>query len=295
MLTFGQLVQGTQALVGDTSTDSVAQIKQSINMANSKVSALMRRYFTRMSKTTGIVANQQYYQLPEDAVRVTGVVVSINGINYPLEEVIDEMMWRKVNLTTTGTIVIPTYYFVRGNNEIGLWPRPSQTTANALEVFYEQRQPRLTQDDFTTGTVTVAQNSQSITHSGTGFSQAMVGRYFQTTDGDGLWYRIGGYTSSSVLTLEQYYQGTSGSSRTFIIGEAPIIPEDYHESLIDYACYRYFLARKDVKVAGEFKNLWDSAMEEMQEAYSNKTSNEVIEDVDSYLYNVFNVPPNPMT
>jgi hypothetical protein len=296
MLTFGQLISGTQDLIGDYSVDSLAGIKRNLNIANKKLNSLLRRYATRTSKTTDTVANQTYYQLPEDCVRVTGVVVIRDGKEYPLTEVADETMWRNINLTQYAMSDLPGLFFVRGLDEIGIYPATSDATEDGLEVYYEPRQPQLTKDDFESGTVTVAQGSQTITHSDAGFSQDMVGRYFQTTDGDGLWYKIGGFTSTSVLTLEQYYQGMSGSGRNFIIGEAPIIPEEYHESLMDYAAWRHYLGRKDRQTAADFQNLWVGAIEEMQENYGNKTSSMVLDDIPTMENtSIFQLPPNNIT
>lgn len=296
MFTFGQLISGTQELTGDYSLDSLAALKRRLNTANKKVNAIVRRYVTRTSKTTDTVAGQVYYQLPEDCVRVSGVIVIRDGKEYPLTEVADETTWRQINLTQYAMSDLPGLFFVRGMDEVGIYPATSDATVDGLEVYYEPRQPQLTKDDFTTGTVTVAQGSQLINHSGTGFSQDMIGRYFQTTDGDGLWYRISGFNSTSQLVLEQYYQGMSGSGRAFIIGEAPIIPEEYHESLMDYAAWRHFLGRKDKQTADTYKDLWDAAIEELQENYGNKTTSMVLDDIPTgELGSIFQLPPNNIT
>lgn len=296
MLTYGQLITEVQDVTGDYSDETLVAFKRNLNIANRKINALIKRYVTRTSKTTDTVANQQYYQLPEDCIRVSGVVVTVGTRQIPLIEVADETAWDRINLNNFSLGGVPGYFFVRGIDEIGIWPKPSQGEENALKVYYEPRQPQLIKDDFTAGTVTVTEGSQTITHSGTGFSQDMVGRVFQTTDGDGLWYRISGFTSTSVLTLEQYYQGQSGSGRNFIIGEAPIIPEEYHLSLVDFAAWRHYLGRKDKDTARDFQSLWESAIDEIQETYGNKTTSGVIDDVPSDLGgSMFYLPPNNIT
>jgi len=293
MFTFGQLISGTQELTGDYSAESLARIKRNLNTANDKINAIIKRHVTRTSKTTDTVADQIYYQLPEDCVRVTGVNIVRDEKTYPLVEVASEYQWQQILLNGFPVSDLPGMFFVKGMDEIGVYPATSEATENGLEVYYEPRQPQLTKDDYTTGTVTVALGSQLINHSAAGFSQDMIGRFFQTTDGDGLWYRIGGFNSTSQLVLEQYYQGASGSGRSFIIGEAPIIPSEYHESLQDYAAWRHFLGRKDKTTADDYKSFWDAAIDEIQEVYGNKTSSAVLDDVPiDEIGSVFNLPPN---
>ncbi len=206
------------------------------------------------------------------------------------------MEWRRINIITTATIAIPTYFFVRGQDEIGIWPTPSTTVSGGLEIYYEPRVVNMTQDDFTTGTVTVTSGSTTITHSAAGFTNRMVGRYFQTTDNtDGTWYKITAYIDASNLTLENYYQGISSSSATFLIGESSPIPEEFHESLVDYASYRYYLDRKDIGVASEYKSLFDSALVDCKETYSSKVTSKVVNDVESRFYNILGVPPTSIS
>lgn len=297
MISFSNLVVGTQEVVADTDASSTPGIKRNLNQGMQKFIAVMRRYWTRVSKTTDLVASQQYYQYPTDAIRITGAVITSGGINYPLEVVTSEAQWRRLNIMTSGTISIPTYYFVRGQDEIGIWPTPSENVVAGLEIYYEPRVPNLTQDDFTTGTVSVTNGSTTITHSAAGFTTKMVGRYFQTTDAtDGLWYKIVAYIDASNLTLENYYQGISGATATFLIGECPPMPEEYHESLIDYAAYRYFLDRKDVGVASEYKSLFDAALAQCRESYASKVTSSVITNVfDQDPWSPFGLPPTSIS
>ena len=296
MISFNDLYLQTQANVGDTDATSLALIKSDINQGLNLFRNTMRRPYTRLGKKTNLIALQQYYQLPEDAVRVREVRATNGNMMFPLKEIKSEYMWNSMNVVNANTIAVPTYFFVRGNDEIGLWPIPGQTLVNGLEISYEPRRPDFKEDDFTTGTVTVTSGATTITHSATGFTPAMVGRYFQTTDGtDGLWYRIAAFSDTSSLTLENYYQGLSGSGKTFRIGQVADIPEEYHLSLVDYASYRYFLRRKDTAVALQFKGLFDAALKDAKANYASKTSGVVSTAVDKRMINIFNIPPNTMS
>lgn len=296
-MTFQQLYQGVQEITGDTDTTNLPGMKRSINIGMQTMMAHMRRYWTRASKTADIVAAQQYYQYPTDAIRITGAVITSGGIPYPLTFVTSEAEWRRLNIMTTATITIPAYAFVRGQDEIGVYPTPSANISGGLEIYYEPRIPNMTQDDFATGTVTVTNGSATITHSAAGFTTKMVGRYFQTTDAtDGLWYKITAYVDASNLTLENYYQGISGSGVTFNIGESPPIPEEYHENLIDYGAYRYYLDRKDVGVASEYKSLFDAALVNARSTYTSKTTSSIITNAfDDEVWSPFGLPPTSIS
>lgn len=69
---------------------------------------------------------------------------------------------------------------------------------------------------YTTGTVTVTNNSKTVTGSGTTFTSAMVGRKFRV-DSENAYYRIGAYVSATEITLEVVYQGDTDSALTYSI------------------------------------------------------------------------------
>lgn len=69
---------------------------------------------------------------------------------------------------------------------------------------------------YTTGTVTATTASTTLTGSGTTFTSAMVGRKVRVSS-DNAYYRIAAFVSTTELTLEVPYQGTTASGSTFII------------------------------------------------------------------------------
>jgi hypothetical protein len=154
----------------------------------------------------------------------------LNGSNYYTPELItSEEEWNDLNSVPT-TSSIPTHYYIRGFNEIGLYPTPKSNVTGGMIVSHEPQHILLTQDDFTqastpAGTVTVNNGNVAITHSAAAFTQQMVGRWLQITDGtDGKWYKVAAFVSASVLNLENYYEGLSGSGKSFRIGEVMKIP-----------------------------------------------------------------------
>lgn len=275
--TFTQLVDETQDTVSDFTDEAEVLIKRYINQGNQKFNSALRRYATRLAKKTDLVEDQQYYQFPQDTIRVSGVVVTSNSVDYPLEEVVSEIQWRELNASNSTTADIPRFFFVRGFDEIGLWPVPSEDVTDGLEIWYEPRQEDLVAADVTTGTVTVTNGSTTVTHSGTSFTQSMIGRSFQVTDGThGFWYKIAGFTSTSVITLDNYYDGISGSGRTFIIGQVPQFPEEFHDALVDYAASRHYRRKRKSRLVAEHRALFEDALERCINSYAKKSTSKVI-------------------
>ena len=276
-LTFQELYENTQLIINDDSPTTLGIIKRDLNRGASILSSEIKRYYTRLEKLANLVVSQTDYQIPEDAIRGTIVSVLSGSIWYPVIEINDEFTWDRINATSTTTASIAQYYFIKGRDVLCLWPAPAANVANGLRLSYEPKQQEMLQADVTTGTVTLTNGSTTVTHSGTSFTQSMIGRTLKTTDGsDGVSYRIAGFTSNSVVTLENYYQGIGGAGKTYRIGESPQLPGEYHDSLVDYAAYRYNMRKGDSGVAREFKALFDDAKDRIKNEYSSKTSSSII-------------------
>ena len=69
---------------------------------------------------------------------------------------------------------------------------------------------------YTTGTVTATNDSTTITGASTIFTAAMIGRKIRVGS-DTAWYRISAFVSTTEVTLESVYQGTTGSLQTYSI------------------------------------------------------------------------------
>lgn len=276
LLTFQDQYQLAQEISGLSDATSTVKFKRDINTGGTLFLAEFDRPYNRMSKFTDMKANQQYYQLPEDAVRLSKIRVQSGTRWYDCTEIGNESAWTQMNVSQQ-TSSIPTYFFVKGFDEVGLFPIPSGTVTGGIELVYEPKNTLLSQDDFTSGTVTVTNASQTITHSAAGFINTMVGRWFQVTDGsDGNWYKISAYIDASNLTLENYYQGLSGNTKSFRIGEVMKLPEEFLEAPVDYAMHRHNLRRGNMVEAADFKSLYDNAKDVAKDLYGSSTSNQVI-------------------
>lgn len=299
MLSYSGLLAECQAQTGDdTTATSNTLYTKGINQGLHLFRAALRREYTLERKTFSIVADQQYYQMPEDAVRIDKVIVTVGSIDYPLTEISDDKDWYYLNSRNTVTSEVPEFFYVRGQDEFGIYPTPASSGSGAGELVYQARVADLGIADYTTGTVTVTNGDATVTGAGTTFTSAMVGRHFQpTTSGnDALWYKIDTFTSTTAVELENVFGGTTIAGANYIIGELPNIPEEYHMNLVDYALYRYYMRRRDKEIAEMFKTEFEIGIQRAKREYSSKTVSNYIPGRRRRSYNnVFTKEPDTVS
>jgi hypothetical protein len=207
--------------------------------------AKMANYMTQGTKTASTVASQQYYAYPPGVVNIEDVVVTIGSVKYPLEVINSQRQWDVLNAIQFQPSAIPQFVLPR-RDDFGIWPIPQGIYT--ITFNYHIRDRNLSVDDYSTGTVTVANGSTTVTGTGT-FTAGMVGRWFVVTDTTsadyGYWYRVGGYTSTAIITLEQSWQGTGAAGLTYKIGQCPEIPEEGHVILVDGVTADFYAGYKD--------------------------------------------------
>lgn len=272
MLTFEDQYTLAQEISGDYSPQQLTIFKRDINEGGAMFLNRLGRKFNREFKTTDVDADKQYYQMPSDVLRISDVRV-LNGTTWETPEIVtSEDEWNRINATTI-TSNLTTHCYIRGFNEIGLFPVPSEDIDDGLSISFEPQHIELSSADYTTGTITVSNDSIVVDHSDAGFTAQMVGRFIQVTDGtDGKWYRVAAYVSSSRLELENYYEGISGSGRSFRLGEAMKIPQAYQDAPIYYALDRYYLTQNDQGSADRFAARFDRKVKSAKETYGRSTS-----------------------
>lgn len=295
MLTYTQAYKRAADMTGistTTSTVALTNIKQDINQGLRIFKNAARRYTTRKEVKTDLIAGQQYYTFPEDMVRITTVKVSSGSLTLPITIVDSERVWNEINLIPAMTVGIPTRGFIKGRNELGLYPIPSATYVGGLIVSYEPRLRDMSLED-TTATVNVTNGQAIVTAATSMFTANMVGQWLSVTDGsDGYWYQITGYTDPTHITLENVYQDATETGATAIIGQVPDIPEDYHMALVYYAAFNYFLKRKDDNQSATYNSMFQELLKEYKSVYSSRTTGVTQDDLGDLQYNLFNLPPN---
>lgn len=142
-----------------------------------------------------------------------------------------------------------------------------------ITVYYKRGVKALSAADYTTGTITITNNSTVVTGSGTTFTSAMVGRYLKTTDG--FWYRIASYTSATVIGLEKPYS-SSVSGASFTIGEMSPLPDGYQNLPAIYAASQYWGINGEIARAREYERQFAEGKKALRTDWGNKTNNVVI-------------------
>lgn len=231
---------------------SLAYFKQQINTRYQLVLAQLQDYQNIKTLTGSTVVNQQYYHNPPGYINIESVTITIGSVKYTLKALDSSMDWDLQNAMTFTGSAIPRLFFQR-RDDFGIWPIPQGVYTITINYTYRDR--NMTNDDYTAGTVTVTNNSTTVTGASTVWTALMVGRWF-TAIQDGYWYRITGASATS-LTLEEAYQGTTGSALTYNLGETPELPEEAHELLSVGATADFYAGvRKDLTSATWWNNLF---------------------------------------
>lgn len=220
------------------------------------VQARLTDYKTQIASTATTASAQQYYQYPNGVIDTEACTVTVGSVVYALTTVYDQHAWDVLNAIQIQPSTYPTYIFPR-KNDFGLWPIPQ--AAYTITLNYYPRYVDLLVDDYTTGSVTVADGSTQVIGSGTTFTTGMVGRYFNITDtsinGYGQQYQISAWVSSTEVTLANYWQGNGTSGLTYRIGQCPEIPDEGGITLADgVTADFYFGIRNDPTTA----QLWEN-------------------------------------
>lgn len=301
MLTFTDLSNKFVRLSRDITPETLTQGQQDINQGYQLFNAKLSRYFSRKQQFTDIVSGQGIYQTPIDCVRIIGMAVAIsNTYQTPVKEVRSEFEWRQITAYPYSSNW-PAYYFMIGNDELALWPTPSQDVTNGLRFYYQQQDSFLSVSDIVSGslspiqTCTMVNGNITVTSTGSTFTNQLIGLSFQLTGVTDLtWYEIVDVPTSSTLTLKSAFVGVSASGLSFRIGQLPIIPGEYHSNLIDYALWLFFSGKGNESRATMHKQLYDNAVMDAVEEYSASSEGNVIFDDGSFT-NAWFLTPLPPT
>lgn len=244
-------------------------------------------FFNERSQTVpgGTIASTQDYPLPYNIKTIINVYVSVGNIRYQLQECPSRSFWDSLNFVNY-TSDIPQYYYIY-NKRLYIFPTPA-SSSNAITYNYKIRIKDLSQDDYTTGTVTMTNGSSAVVGSGTTFVTDMGGRWIRATapSGDEQWYEISSVTDATNLVLVNQYQGATVAGTTYVIGEMPILPEDYHDLPVYRSCAIYFTTRvPDAPRAELFGRLYDEGFKRLDAEFGSKSFSVAITPNDTEVIN----------
>lgn len=309
MLTWTSMYTKTQRLAKDSNPDTLIQLKEDLNTGYHLFNQKNARYYYRKQQFADLIANQQIYQTPIDAVRVTGMTAQVTATYYPpLTEVADEYEWRLLTSYQMNSNW-PTKYFNIGNDEYAMWPTPSQTISNGIRYYYQMQDHDLSIDDTATAsnnpnativsaTVSVTNNSTSVTASASAFTSGMIGLSFRLNGVTDLtWYEIVAVPNATTLTLKSAFVGITGTGFEFQVGQTSIIPQEYQDAPMHYALGNYFSAQGNESRAqfhlGSPQNpgMFYQMITQCAEDYSSSSTSSVVAEGDDVYLNIWAVPP----
>lgn len=279
MFTFNDIYTHVQDITKNTDSTQLTKFKLWINQGYHKLLGSAKRWTQEETDATNLTttASTQFYSLPVHYLRMKSVKVTIDSLDYPLEEVKSQLEWDDLNAYQTSESDIPTHYFLRRNkgiNQLGLFPIPS-TSSYVITMVFERRMKDMTAADYTAGTVTVTNGDATVTGSSTTFTAFMADRIFKTSD-DNNWYYISSFTSTTAIELAIEFEGATASSASYTIGEAPFLPEDFQITSAYYALQKWFEMEKDVQNIALYKGLFEDDLKKLKTQYGSKTSINVL-------------------
>lgn len=298
MLTWTDLTNKAQRISRDTSAGTLTQLQQDMNTGYAMFNSKLSRYWSRKQQFTDVIANQGIYQTPIDSIRIIGMTVAVSSTwQQPVKEIRSEFEWRQITAYPYNSNW-PAYFFVLGNDEVQLWPTPSQNVTNGLRYYYQQADSDLSVDDIIGSdlspaqTVTMVNGDTTVTSTGSTFTNQLVGLNFQLRGVTDLtWYEIVDVPTSSTLTLKSAFVGNSGSGLNFRIGQLGILPSEYQEAIMHYALGNFFYGKGNTN-RGDYhlgrdelgkRGLFYSMIQDAIAAYSMSSEGSVITDDDRYI------------
>lgn len=305
MITWTQAQKKAQTISGDFTANTLIQLKEDMNIGAQRFNAALGRYFSRKQQFTDVNEGQGIYQTPIDCVRIIGLTVAVsNTYQPPVKEIRSEFEWRDITSYPYSSNW-PAYYFMIGNDELALWPTPSQDVTNGLRFYYQQQDHDLSIEDITntstSSTVTVTNGDTLVTATSGIFNPNMKGLKFQLTGVNDLsWYEIVDVPTALTLTLKSAFVGISGSSQAFRVGQSFIFPDEYGDVPIDYALARFFESRNNASRSKVYYNedpnnlgRYNAALQDAISKYSSSTEGNVITDDSTYINSWFLTPVPP--
>lgn len=277
-------------------------LTQNASSANSLLGAKLIResirylatkfYFNEKSYTATSVAQQQNYTLPSDFEVMENVTVTVGGYVWSGTPTADRAMWDRLNLVPYYSDFVQ-YVFI-WNGELLLWPIPA-SASNSITMNYKSRVVDPSQADVSSGTVSITSGATTLTHSGTSFASWMgqsgwvkIAHSTTTTatNGDNRWYQIASVASTSSLTLKNAYLGTTVTGGSFVIGDVPILPEDYQDIPMYRALMIYFNSIvPNPNQAQLYTKLYNDSYAELEKKYGSKDYSPVLTDTQAQVFN----------
>lgn len=248
-----------------------------INDGRSKVLAAIDGYITEEQFVADTIAGQQDYALPVYCFKIEDISVLVSTIRYSPKVITNARQWNQLTTTNTTTSTIPLYVYV-DRRKISFFPKPS-ANGNEIRAIVTLREPDLTEDDQTAGTIAVTNASATVTGTNTNFSSSQIGWQIQLPDK--MWYEVSAVASSTSLTIAKLYEGTTTAGADYVLGQVSVIPEEGQLLPVYYAAMTHFMSLEKADKALVFERLFTGSAErhdgliELINKYGNKTEGQL--------------------
>jgi hypothetical protein len=269
-------------------------ISWGMEMVNDSLRYLTTKYyFNERSYTVpgGTVAQQQFYNLPPQVKNIINCTISIGSVLWQPKVCDSRTYWDALNVITFYQD-FPSFFYVF-NGKLGIFPIPS-SNGNPITINYKTRITDLSMADVAcNANIAITTNTTTVTATGATFLKWMEGQWIKvahsstdSANGDNQWYQIDTVTSSTVLVLKNPYSGATISGATAVIGEVPILPEDYQDLPLYRTGIIYYTTRfPDPVRAQQYQSLWDVGMKALDDEFGSKTTNVVLTDTEAPIIN----------
>lgn len=265
--------------------------KASVTFSNGDVQdVLFQRNSTAISWGVGLsdaatatlaVGGLQFYPAPPNYSKLKTVTITVGNLKWTPDEVLTREEWDKLNVFPYYSDIPNNFFVYPGGDrgvQIGIWPIPS-TTGNTITYNYKFRIPDLSLADYSTGTVSVSNGGTTITGTATTFTPTTnvqnESRWVQIsqTKGDNLWYQVSSVDSTTAISLYEPYQGIAVTGGSYVLGQMPILMEDFHDMLVWKALTYYFSSIVDNPTKRkEYQENYDLKLRQMEEYAGSKTT-----------------------
>lgn len=282
MVTYDDFVQTCYDLADDNTAKNLAFILRIGNIGYRRAMRYFGRQFEERTKTANTVAAQQYYQLPIDYAFSKTFKVLVGTYSYPTEEVRGQKEWDDLNRITTISNTRPTKHFIRlnagiGGDEVGFWPIPSVSN-EPITFVYEAVPANIGQAAVLSTTGSLSNGSATLTDTAATFNTALVGRYFYAAPpvGDGQYYKVSAYVSSTSLTIQNYYEGPTFSNAAYGFYDLFGLPEEAQMLPVYYTMWHFYLMRQNDELARQYKEDYNEEMKKARENEASKSRDSII-------------------
>jgi hypothetical protein len=137
--------------------------------------AKMNNYKTIKPYSLTTSNNAQIYPMPPGLVTIEGGYITVGSVNFPLQPINSRYNWEQLNAILIQASALPQFYFVE-QDSFQIWPIPQ--AAYTGKIYYHFRDRNLSVADYTTGTITLTNASNSVSVSGGTFTTAITSSGF---------------------------------------------------------------------------------------------------------------------